>query len=536
MRPLRPLVASWALAALALALLLPFPYVAPIRPPNELSRLYQARSIVEDHSLAVDGMISRHGLVGDLSGHAGRRFPNKAPGVSLLGAGVHWAHSLFTEGDPKALPLDGCLWLQEKLILGLGTLALLLLLGRSLQRWTDSRWAASLALLAYGFASSALPYSLLLFSHQLAAILLFAGWEAYRAGAHSRSTRWVALGGALHGLALLSEYTVAPAVLLLSLEALFAPAALGPARPALVSRRALAGLAGAALPLLGLLAYHQAAFGHPLHTGYDHISTEALAPIHAVGFLGVQLPRLDWLAFSLFSPGRGLIHSSPWTLLVPLGLWHAARRQPTRAELRGVLWVSACYLSFTASWDPAVWGWVVGPRHLVPLLPFLVGPSAAALDWLRNRPGALGVGLAGGAAGVIGAAGALTLLATLTYPHFPEEVANPHWGLIVPLAAAGHAGSGAFEWLFDLSGPLSHGPIYLSAALAFGAAAALFPGAATAWGRRRALSAALVGALSFLALTFYPGGPRPPPSPTLDFAARTYSPKPGAPLPAPWRR
>jgi len=50
----------------AVMYLLVFPYHPKLRSPNELCRLWQARALVEDHTLSINGALQRYGYVGDL--------------------------------------------------------------------------------------------------------------------------------------------------------------------------------------------------------------------------------------------------------------------------------------------------------------------------------------------------------------------------------------------------------------------------------------------------------------------------------------
>ncbi|RMG21270.1 MAG: hypothetical protein D6729_01115, partial [Deltaproteobacteria bacterium] len=362
------------LVAAGVVLFWPLPYIGAIHPPNELTRVYQTRAIVDDGVLYVDGQIRRFGPLFDLAYAGGHHYPNKAPGVSLLGVPVYAAYRALVGREPS---LKETVLVLEKVLLGVPTLLLLGLLWRSCRRAVPSPWARFAALVAYTFGSTALPYALLLYGHQLAAALLFSGFVAYRRGVEGDAAGFIALGGLSQGVALLVEYTVAPAVLLTALYAVLS------GRPGLrrAAARAGAGLAGALIPVGALLLYHQAAFGSPFATGYDFVESPALRAIHKQGWLGVHLPRIGWLAQSLFS-GRGLLTLMPWVGVALVGglCW------VLRGRVRGALgaspsapvgsarpsgsWVelavAGLYVLFAASWDPGVWGWVAGPRHLVP--------------------------------------------------------------------------------------------------------------------------------------------------------------------------
>ena len=85
----------WLVPLLAFFYIFPFPYFPALRSPNEGSRLYQARALVDDRTFAVNGPLARYGPIGDLSIHDGRYYPNKAPGISIAGAAVYAVIRVF---------------------------------------------------------------------------------------------------------------------------------------------------------------------------------------------------------------------------------------------------------------------------------------------------------------------------------------------------------------------------------------------------------------------------------------------------------
>src|ERR1700737_15071 len=68
-----------------------FAWFPALRSPNELSRLYQTRAIVNDGALPLEREINRRGLVGDLAFREGHYYAAKAPGISLVGVPVYAA-------------------------------------------------------------------------------------------------------------------------------------------------------------------------------------------------------------------------------------------------------------------------------------------------------------------------------------------------------------------------------------------------------------------------------------------------------------
>jgi hypothetical protein len=421
-----------------------FPWLPGLRSPNELSRLYQARAIADEHTLAVNGQLARYGPVGDLSVYRGRYFPNKAPGVSFLGAA---ALAAFHPEDEAAQVL----WLRlVACILPAATATALL--RELLARRFEARLATAGAL-TFALGTIFWPYSTFLVSHGVSASAVIACWWSVE------RRRWL-LAGLLAGSAVLFEYTSALAIVALAVQASllrwpeetvrwpeetvrwpeetarWPEETVRPERSA-AERRGVEGrahrlglfIAGLAPPLLLLAAYHQVAFGHPLHTGYRHLVNPAFAGWHARGFMGVGAPSLPALAGSFLDPYKGLFLWCPFLALGVPGFAPLARKD--RALARLCLAELLLYALFTASFTYQAWGWTVGPRHVTPLCAFLVPPALAAAEWLRER----GAGFVAGGLALAGVALVATTVAVC--PYLPEELTNPFWQLVVPLARAG---------------------------------------------------------------------------------------------------
>src|SRR5690606_10532358 len=167
-------------------------------------------------------------------------------------------------------------------------------------------------------------------------------------------------------LSVAAEYTAALALVPLAVYTVWT----APGGRAGKLRATVLGLLGV-LPLaLAMMAYHQVAFGHPLHSGYKYLNDAAYQGWHTGGFLGITVPDMRALALSFFSPLRGLFALSPFLLL---GLYGLAPRfwSGRRPELALSLVLLLLYTYFTSSFSYDSWGWTTGPRHLTPLVPFL---------------------------------------------------------------------------------------------------------------------------------------------------------------------
>ncbi|WP_370459099.1 hypothetical protein [Aggregicoccus sp. 17bor-14] len=426
--------------ALLLALyVLAFPYHPGLRSPNELARLWQARAWVDHGTLEMNGALQDYGRVGDLSVKDGRYYSSKAPLLSLAAVPVYAALEALAGGDGHRVSELWLVYLSRLLLTVAPTLPLLLLLHRFLAA-QGLPWPLPLLLTAtYALGTLAFSYSLLFMSHQASAVLLFAGFYAlWQVGRGAWRERGYLAAGACAGAALAAEYTGALAVLALvlyaALQVLLRPEL--PLRERLVRLARGGGLAlvGALPFVLGLMAYHQAAFGHPLESGYKHLADAAYQPWHLGGFLGIRLPDPRALELSLFSPLRGLFALSPVLLLALPGLWLLGRRKDS--EGRALFWLTGVlclgYAYFTASFSYASWGWTTGPRHLTGLVPFLMLPVGLALAGLQRRGGPW----AGVGAGLCAASVLVTGLLTLVN-YVPDDVSDGLFALALPLFRAG---------------------------------------------------------------------------------------------------
>jgi hypothetical protein len=133
-----------------------------------------------------------------------------------------------------------------------------------------------------------------------------------------------------------------------------------------------------------LMLYNTYVFGGPLNLGYSH-STLWTAQ-HDTGFMSLTLPHWDALWGMSFGLFRGLFILSPWLLLFVPGLYLWWRS----AQVRCALWISvASIVSMTIfNASSIMWwgGFAVGPRYILPALPFMAFAAAFAfVHWQDQR-------------------------------------------------------------------------------------------------------------------------------------------------------
>jgi hypothetical protein len=457
------------LALVAGLYLLSFPYHPGLRSPNELCRLWQARSIIDHHQVSIDQTMREFGPVGDRSctltvlvtengvekeqlfscvqgqppGRviAQHRYPSKAPLVSFLAAPVYWLLKQVQDPVPELAQV----FFSRLLVAVFPTLLLMVLLRRYLREVLPPT-TADLLVVAYGLGTMAFSFGELFFSHQLTAALLFAAFMVVRAVELQRVGEWgYVAAGALCGAVVMTEYTGALGVVCLAAWVVVRRFGRWPA----LARAVVFVVLGSAPFLGGLMAYHQACFGSPLTSGYKFLDDAAYQHWHVGGFLGIRWPDPLVLLLSGFSPLRGLFTMSPFLLLAFWGL--KPLKQIDRSVWLFVLVLLFGNAWFTAGFDYTSWGWTVGPRHLTPLVPFLLYPVGLALERLRAKGGvwqSLAAGL------LVSSVLFSGLLGFVVY--VPDDVTTAMFGLVVPVLTSAHL---PVSWLvaLGLTNPWSGG-------------------------------------------------------------------------------
>lgn len=370
---------------------------------NHISRFDAIFSFVEpdtpDHAtLQID-----HFLVSPMLGrntgdwarnreHGPHYYSNKAPGVSLLGIPVY-GFLYFAESTFGATPESQAWtrintyllnWMLSVLPIALASV-LLSRLARGRLGLTR-REATTLALI-FAFGTLIFPYATQLWGHVTATAFLVASlYFFFREG--RTSAAW---SGCFAGLAVLSEYSAAiPLVgmmLLLAYER----------RAKRMLTFALGGMPAFCVHWI----YHKSVFG----SGFAVANVFNNPKFHDVDklggiFGGVESDALFGLSFSLH---HGLFSFMPILLLVIPALGLAMRGE--RPEEQGVeseglsggllflcLFTIAGFIFMNLSFNGWHGGFCLGPRYLIPSLPYWVLLGVPVIVWLRSR-GALARGV-----------------------------------------------------------------------------------------------------------------------------------------------
>lgn len=316
--------------------------------------------------------VQRLGSTGDLAYSRGSFFPNKAPGAALIGVPAYFV----IHGLEKLLGLDPDAWwiltMNAWLTTGLGVglisaLGVALFFRVTLELSDHDLHASTWAAIAFAAGTLFFPYATVMFEHNVAAVGLLGGFRLFllapRQSSPYRRRLFLFCGGVVAGWSAISTYIAFVPILLLLAGVWY--------RGRRVSDLPWIGL-GLSVPLAIVMGYHQACFGTPFTTSY-HFQNPQFQETDA--FLKVlERPRLERLVGVLISPFRGIFFSSPVLLLGAAGLIAWFRRPERRIEALLFGGIFGFFLLFNVCFNGWHGGWGIGPRYLVPGLPFLAIP------------------------------------------------------------------------------------------------------------------------------------------------------------------
>lgn len=375
---------------------------------NELSRFQHVVSMAEWNTFSIDQAIAALGNQEDKSVWNGRFYSNKAPGLAFAAYPVYRLLRVVLP-MPDFGTSSTIFWVMRLLTVSLVCLLALWRFAKRVDEISAPPGVAPLLVLAVATGTTFLFYARSFFSHAWTGSLLFLAWDLIRVSeaTGARRPRLSAAGaGLLASLAAISEYTVAPLVILLGLRVVA-----GRSLPRVVAF----GLA-ALVPLAGLLAYNAACFGSPFTLSSALEADPSYAQLVEQGNFGFRMPSPRFAAFYLFHPARGVLLFSPfllWAIPGAVRWWTSRERRADWWFFVGGTVLLLVVMSGYPNWHG---GWALGSRYLVPAVFLAAMPVAYALRSALSR----GLFLAATTYSV-----ASHLLMTSSCVYFPKEMAWP---------------------------------------------------------------------------------------------------------------
>jgi len=337
---------------------------------NGNSRFGLIFAIVQEGRLSIDNYHDRKGTdTGDKAYFNGHYYSDKAIGPSVVGAilyvPLYWVQQTFNRVSQSDVKI-----ILTFLVIGLpsaiaGSLIYILCLYLS-----RSRFRAYLVTLTITLGTMYLPYSVIFFSHQFSSSLLFSAFFMLFL-LKERPEIWknwyFFLIGLLLGWALISEYPTAAIILAL----LFYYFSIIWRNPTYRHFRPIGlTMLGGAIPVLLQLLYNKLCFGNFLSTGYTNLPDPYFASSMGQGVMGIHRPDLRVLFYMTLHPTMGLFWESPGLLFSILGAGFMFLKRRYRYEAILAMWIIGSYLIIMSGYYMWWGGYSLGPRHIIPVLPF----------------------------------------------------------------------------------------------------------------------------------------------------------------------
>lgn len=447
-------------------------YFAPHTDADESARFDMTVALVNHATFQIDRYV---GNTIDDDHFQGHYYSIKAPGQAFLGVPAYLAYKGISALQGHPAPDDANDLAAKTFVVAI-TDALPMTFFLLLFFWFLGYFSGSLAhrailTLALGLGTPIFPYAQNFYAHALVAGLLFAAFVLVyvlnRGAVRGKGTRWFVehprstalLTGLALGMAVLEEFPAALLACIIGLYALFH-----------LPRRLWPYLIAAGIPpLLVVLGYDTAIYHSPFTVPYTSGASVQFQQQLGVGIAGFTWPpKSEAIVGMSVSPYRGIFFLSPFLLLAFPGYVLWARR----GGWEWVLFLAIPVIYFCTLAMYSVWwgGYAVGPRHLIPMLPFLAFPAIFTLDRFLT-PGRLVIGYEIVAALIIWSIGAIWA-ETITWPPGVPAITlwpsdsnhNPLFTQYLPALFSGNMAANQGTMHFGLSGQASLIPLCIALA------------------------------------------------------------------------
>jgi hypothetical protein len=378
---------------------------------NVVTRWALARQLIDNGSIIIDPYAD---YTSDRAFAKDHYYCDKAVLTSIGAAIPYGLTRTITSITGFEIPPSAYRYIAERLSAGISFILLLFFMMKELKRSTKPVF---LPILALGTGSILLPYSTLLYGHVPAAFFLFMSYYLQNKKKYLQADIFGAMAAA----------TEFPVILLF----LFLAAYRGRKYWSLPRILRLAGII--MLIFLPQLIHNWIAFGNPFTMGYSLETASAFEGMNK-GLFGFALPSLKAIYLLLLSPERGLLFYMPWAAPGIAGFFQGKRFIDVLRKNPLPLMIIIYIILFSAYYMPTG-GWAFGPRHLIPVIPFLAIGLSKYISGNRKRVFT--------AALLILPSILVTLIGTFGEIHqpvhpFENPVPLPQWNIGISMMLDGH--------------------------------------------------------------------------------------------------
>jgi hypothetical protein len=337
---------------------------------NGNSRFGLIYAVVQEGRLTIDSYHTRFDTQTDDKAYAnGHYYSDKAVGPAVAGViayePLYWIKRLTNRISQAYLEQ-----ILTFLVIGLPSAfagSLMYILCRYMSK---SRFRAFLVTLTITLGTLYLPYSIIFFSHQFASSLIF---SAFFMIFFLKEQPWLWKNwylfvlGLLLGWALISEFPTA-AIILALLVYYFS---IIWRNQTYRNLRSIAWpLLGGTIPVLLQLVYNKLCFENFFSIGYANLENSYFSSSMSQGLMGIHWPDLSVLYYMTFHTTIGVFWETPALFLAFIGAGFMFFKHRYREEAVLAIWIIVSYFVMMSGYYMWWGGWALGPRHIIPVLPF----------------------------------------------------------------------------------------------------------------------------------------------------------------------
>jgi hypothetical protein len=396
---------------------------------NVNSRLDLVSSIISGRGTIIDRYASN---TIDKSYYRGHYYSDKAPGASIAALPIAAVFRFFGEPSPDNLIFR---WLATFAVVSIPAAFAIALSAMLLSRICMSSRDVILCCVGLAVGTVFLPYSTLFYGHVPGAAMSLALF--YIAIDRERmSGARLLFAGFISGWMAVTEYPLAIHAVILLIYIFVR----------LKNKKsAIALIPGVVVSLLFLGYYNFVSFGNVTALGYMNESHRLFSEALSKGFIGITQPTLTNLYLIALKPGRGLFYQSPFLLFSFYGFLIGMKDKNWRGAVVVSVLIIAFGFALNSAWPFPEGGMASGPRHLIPVLPYMI--FLCAFPFAESGECRRGI-----FAGLVLVSSILIAAVNATNPQPPIGISAPAVEFAFPLLKNGCARPMFFETHVMISG------------------------------------------------------------------------------------